>query len=116
MEKAAIKQIKKDYDLDESSCIDVCSDALEATGLDPGTKKEASGSGASESTSVPDIPRSLYKQIVKNNKGKDVTDKISPDAKVIKTKKTEQYKKEQKQKEKQRKETEQFIKDLDIKH
>jgi RHS repeat-associated protein len=75
MEIAALKQVNKDYYLTTSSCIDVCSDALIAAGLDPGMKQVTHDP---KDKKLPDIPNVRFAAIVKNNKGVDVSNLLKP--------------------------------------
>ena len=90
MKKAAISQAKKYYNVLTASCIDVCSDALEAGGLDPGwrttTTEEYSPNGESY-TYTRRIkmfePNERYKDIVKNNVGKNISSEIKGKYKTV---------------------------------
>jgi len=81
MKTAAQTQVESWYDvtgLTSGSCIDVCSDALSSVGLDPGYEMEVTGSGASAVKTKSPIPNRRYENIVKNNKGKDVSKELLP--------------------------------------
>jgi RHS repeat-associated protein len=78
MKKAASAQVLKPYKVIGASCIDVPSDALEAGGLDGGTKLQ----GRSDRKYKPDGPNSRYKLIVTNNDGKIITPEITPSKEV----------------------------------
>ncbi|HRD52986.1 MAG TPA: RHS repeat-associated core domain-containing protein [Flavobacteriales bacterium] len=81
MEAAAQEQVSSWYDVSglvSGSCIDVCSDALSAGGLDPGYETETiySYDGPYEARSLSMVPNKRYEKIVANNPGKDVTKDI----------------------------------------
>lgn len=110
MAKAAAKSVSSDYDVLNKNCVDVCSDALKAGGLDDGAKSvevdytfegENLGSGTMKIKSP--IPNERYEQIKQNNTGTDATKSIVPDAKVATEKKAEFKKKEAAKQEKQNK-------------
>ncbi|MDP3558338.1 MAG: RHS repeat-associated core domain-containing protein [Bacteroidota bacterium] len=98
MKRAAAKSVGSDYDVLNSSCIDVCSDALKAGGLDEGYKEVTTvndpdfGSGTIKAKSR--IPNERYEEIKNNNTGVDATKSITPDAKVATQKKADYTKKE----------------------
>ena len=79
MTTAALKQVKKDYDLTDASCIDVCSDALTVGGFDPGRKATNTSGGVT----IPDIPNVRFAEITDNNKGIFVTEIIKPSTEVV---------------------------------
>jgi hypothetical protein len=81
MAKAASREIKENYDVVQNSCIDVASAALEAGGFDGGYNTyKLLNTEVKTGTSV---PNTRYANIVKNNKGKDVTKSILPSEKQI---------------------------------
>ena len=81
MKTAALKSVDSWYDvtgLFSGSCIDVCSDALKAGGLDPGYVYDAPGS--TDEKGLDAIPNKRYNIIVKNNPGgADATSSITPE-------------------------------------
>lgn len=81
MREAAAEQVGSWYDVTgtfSGSCIDVCSDALEAGGLDPGNETYYNGKTGEPYESQSPILNKRYEAIVKNNKGVDVTKDIQP--------------------------------------
>lgn len=109
MMNASKEQVESWYDVSgtfSGSCIDVCSDALQAAGLDPGYTSTTSQSAfdpsySFETKTLNPIPNKRYDQIVKNNNGTDATSSITP-SKERKTKAKEdaQQRKEKEKKEK----------------
>ena len=82
MTKGAKEVLGKDYRLLTSSCIDVCSEALEKGGFDPGYTSSYVPStipGLGQTIKqLDDIPNVRYMGIKTNNKGTDVTNRILP--------------------------------------
>lgn len=104
MKVAAAKSVGSDYDVLSNSCIDVCSDALKAGGLNEGFKKIDTEVENLDGKMVPitigvksNIPNERYEQIKQNNTGQDATKSISPDKNVA-TGKKQAYIAEQKAK------------------
>jgi RHS repeat-associated protein len=97
MAEAASKEVAAWYDVSgtfSGSCIDVCSKALEAGGLDPGTKMDTPpcypGKGwAIAQTAKTTIPNERYERITSRNKGEFVAEKITPSKQLIDQRKAE---------------------------
>ena len=77
-------QLAKDYNVVDNNCVDVCSDALNKAGFNPGyeTKVSSAGTGAPgyiDTKFLSPIPNQRYENIVKNNPGgTDITNKLRP--------------------------------------
>jgi len=95
IEASALAQVKKDYKLIGASCIDVCSDGLKAGGFDPGWhEKTVTNDYSGYSTQIKllnSLPNGRYEDIVKNNKGEDISSQIIPDISVVKAEKENAY-------------------------
>jgi RHS repeat-associated protein len=86
MAAAASKQVGSWYDvtgMGSGSCIDVCTDALEAGGLNGGTTTEMNGKTDEEYVRKSPIPNSRFAEIKAKNKGTDVTKGILPSKEQI---------------------------------
>jgi RHS repeat-associated protein len=97
MKTKAKEVVQTDYDLYNASCIDLCSDVLEAGGLDPGhyeTPPSYYGVEVENIDGLADEPNIRYDDIVNNNAGVDVTNEIKPDSEVVKLRKDAQETKE----------------------
>ncbi len=102
MSTAAEKSVKSFYNVANNSCIDVCTDALNAGGLDGGYTEEPVdftfegenlGSGIIKVKSP--IPNKRYETIKQNNTGTDATKAITPTTTQIAQKKQEYAKKQE---------------------
>lgn len=88
MREAAAESVGEEYNVVTNNCIDACSDALNAGGLDPGYQKETINYGVDggirEQEVLSPIPNKRFDKIRENNPTIDVTEDIKPDDKVVK--------------------------------
>ncbi len=89
MKTAALKQVNKNYDLDQASCIDVASDALWEGGFNPGVlERSLSDTYTTLQLDMPEIPNSRYNVIKNKNAGVDISNSLKPDKAVSEAEKT----------------------------
>ena len=99
MGTAAEKSVKSFYNVANNSCIDVCSDALKAGGLNDGAEYVTTVNdpdfGTGDVYAKDPRPNERYEAIKNNNNGTDVTNAVTPTTAQVTEKKQEYAKKQE---------------------